>query len=87
MGVAVHQAGQQHAARQVVLYRPLRRGHVGPADLDDGAALDDQDAGRNRRPRDREHGGAPEDLDLVLRRRRRRWERSHRQNGQKDTKM
>ena len=32
-------------------------------------------------------GGAPEDLDLVLRRRRRRWERRHRQNGQEDTKM
>ena len=35
-GVAVHQAGQEHAARQVVLHRPRRRGHVGPADRDDG---------------------------------------------------
>ena len=48
-GMAVHQSGHQHAARRVLLYRPLRRAHAGCADLDDGTSLEDQDAGLDHR--------------------------------------
>ena len=69
--MAVDHAGQQHPARQVVFYRSPRRGQIRPADLHDGAAPNDQNAGFDWRTCNRQDVRASEDVGLVLRRGRR----------------
>ena len=79
VGVAVDDPGHQHPARKIVLHGARRRGHLRPADLDDRSAPDHDDAGLDRRAGNRQDAGAPEDLNLVLRRG--RWR--GRQRGQR----